>query len=127
MLTAAAAYVFLILALVVAGFQIALVAGMPWGKLTWGGKHPGRLPPSMRGVAFASALLMGVFAVVVVSRAGLAFSSLQPASSFGIWIVVAYCVLGVIANSITRSPWERVLWLPSTLLMLAGSLIVAVS
>ena len=37
----------------------------------------------------------------------------------------AYCALGVIANGITPSVWERVIWLPVTLMLLASSIVVA--
>jgi len=127
MLITAAAYVFSFLALIVVGFQVALAAGLPWGTLTWGGKYPGRLPPAIRGVAAASAVLMVVFAVVVISRAELAFSGLLSVANVGIWIVVACSAVGAVANAVTKSRCERILWLPVTLLMLASSLIVAIS
>ncbi len=127
MLTSVAAYVYLALALVVAAFQTTLVAGAPWGKLTWGGQHPGKLPPSMRVAALLSGVLMVGFAVIVVGRAGLALEELSSYWRIGIWVVVAYSVLGVVANSVTRSRWERILWLPVTLLMLASSIIIAVA
>ncbi len=127
MLTSVAAYLYSVLALVVAAFQVALVAGAPWGKLTWGGRHPGKLPPAMRVAALLSGALMVGFAGIVVGRAGLALEGLKPYWRIGIWIVVAYGVLGVAGNSVTRSRWERVLWLPVTLLMLASSVIIAVA
>lgn len=127
MLTTAAAYVFSVLALVVAAFQAALAVGTPWGNLTWGGRHPGKLPLAMRIVALLSGVLMLGFAAVVLSRAGLTMTGMGSFPRGGIWVVAAYCVFGVAGNSLTRSRWERTLWLPVTLLMLASSLIVATS
>jgi hypothetical protein len=123
MLTSVAAYLYSVLALVVVAFQAALVAGAPWGKLTWGGRYPGKLPRTMRVVALLSGALVVGFAAIVVGRAGLALEGLKSYWRIGIWIVVAYSLLGVAGNSVTRSRWERVLWLPVTLLMLASSVI----
>ena len=50
---AAAARVFIGLNAVVIAFQLALVAGAPWGALTMGGTFPGQLPTRMRAVALA--------------------------------------------------------------------------
>ena len=120
-----AALVFVSLALFVAAFQIALALGAPWGPLTWGGRCPGRLPAAMRGVAVGSALLLSAFAAIVAVRAGMMFPAWQPISRVLIWVVVGYCALGVIANAATPSRWERRIWLPVVLVMLASSLLVA--
>ena len=89
-----AAIVFLALVLVVVVFQLALVAGMPWGELTWGGKFTGKLPGSMRVVTFISAVLLVAFGMIVSIRAGVLFPDWQPISRTLIWFVVAYCILG---------------------------------
>jgi hypothetical protein len=44
-----------------------------------------------------------------------------------VWVVVTYRALGVIANALTPSPWERIIWLPITLLLLGCSLVVAMT
>ena len=106
-------------------FQIALAAGLPWGELAWGGAFPGVLPAAMRVASLGSALLLLVFALVVLVRAGLIQSRWKGACAKLIWVVVAYCAVGVIANAITPSFWERVIWVPVTLALLVCSLIVA--
>jgi hypothetical protein len=121
-----AAHVFTVLVVIVIAFQIALAAGAPWGHLTWGGKFSGRLPARMRGVAIFSAVLLAAFALIVEIRAGVLLNEWQPTSQFLIWFVVGYCALGTIANAITPSRWERVLWLPVVLFMLLCSFVVAV-
>lgn len=120
-----AAQVFRALAAIVGAFQVALVLGAPWGRLTWGGRYDGALPGSMRGVAAFSLLLMVVFAWVISMRAGNHGPRPQRRARWFAWIVVGYCGLGVIANAITPSPWERVLWLPIVASMLVTSVIVA--
>jgi hypothetical protein len=122
-----AAHVFTLLVVIVIGFQLALAAGKPWGHLTWGGRFPGRLPDRMRGVAVFSAILLAAFATIIEIRAGTFLLEWQAISRALAWVVVAYCALGVVANAITPSRWERVLWLPVVIGLLACSLVVATS
>ena len=51
------AHAFTALTGVVIAFQLALVAGAPWGHLTQGGRVEGPLPIGARAVALASAVL----------------------------------------------------------------------
>lgn len=124
MKTTIAAYVFNTAVVVVILFQLALAFGAPWGELTWGGRYPGTLPAYMRGVCILSALLLLMFALVVSVRGGLFLSNWRRTSNKLIWVVVAYCALNVIANSITPSYWERALWLPVALLLLVSCIVV---
>lgn len=101
-------------------FQLALVAGAPWGALTQGGRAPGTLPGSARAIAFVSAVLLAWFIHVIRARAGS-----PPRFRRMAWTVVAYCALGVVANAVTPSAAERALWLPVVTLMFATSLRVA--
>jgi hypothetical protein len=119
------AFIFSALAFIVAIFQIGLAAGMPWGQLTWGGRFPGRLPAGMRIVAAVSALLMLAFALVVAVRAGLFMPEWRPISERLAWIVLAYCAAGVVANTLTPSRWERIVWLPVVTAMFLCALATA--
>lgn len=120
-----AAYCFIVLALFVIAFQLALAAGAPWGELTMGGKFRGQLSGPMRAMALVSALLLGVLVLIVAVRAGLVLPGWQSRSRPAAWGVVAYCVLGVVANALTPSRKERILWLPVVALMLVSSSFVA--
>ena len=120
-----AAHVFTVFAIITSGFQIALAAGAPWGHLTMGGRFPGRLPSRMRGLAILSAVLLIAFVLVAETRAGVMLIEWQPISRVLVWGVVAYCSLGVLANAITPSRGERMIWLPVVLLLLVCSVIVA--
>lgn len=122
-----AAILFTLLTGCAVAFQIALLFGAPWGELTLGGKYSGALPRSARLIPLVSALLLIGFAVFVVSRAGLAFSGLHAVSKYFVWVVVAYCALGCVANAITPSRRERMLWLPVIIVLLICSVVVAVS
>ncbi len=120
-----AARVFTVLIAGAIFFQLALVVGMPWGKVAWGGAFPGVLPPHMRVASIGSAVLLLALALVVLVRAGLIQSKWKSSSGKLAWVVVTYCSLGVIANAITQSFWERVIWLPVTILLLGSSIVVA--
>jgi len=106
------------------GFQIALACGAPWGEFTLGGKYQGQLPRHIRLIPLLSSVLLIGFASIVVARSGLAFAHISAASHGWICVVVGYCVLGAIANTITPSRRERAVWLPVLIVMLVSSTIV---
>lgn len=70
MVTLLAAIAFILLTAIVIVFQLALIAGAPWGELTLGGRFPGRLPAKMRLVPVLSALLLAGFAAVIAATSG---------------------------------------------------------
>lgn len=107
------------------GFQFALALGAPWGSYAMGGKFPGRLPPAMRIGAVIQAVILGLLAAVVLSRAGLALEQWAPASSWLVWVVVAFSAVSLVLNSITSSAGERRIWAPIAFIMLGSSLVLA--
>ena len=119
-----AAIAFDVLAGVVILVQLGMASGLPWGELTWGGAYRGVLPLHMRGASLCSALLLLAFAYEVSARAALVRRRLKT-SAKTIWVVVGYSALGAFMNTITPSFWERVIWLPVTLGLLACSFVVA--
>lgn len=121
----AAAKVYIALTAIVTVFQLALVAGAPWGEFTMGGAFPGQLPPRMRVVAAASAMLLSAFGAVVAARANLALLRWRRFARRLMWVVVAYAFLGVVVNAITPSAGERLIWLPVTLVLAGCAIIVA--
>ena len=125
-LTIAATTIFLALALVVCLFQVALVAGVPWGERTLGGRWPGKLPTVGRAIAAFSILVLIALAVIVVAKSGLAFPSLRAIADVLIWVVVAYSALGTVANAATPSRKERNTWLPVVIILLFTSFTVAI-
>jgi hypothetical protein len=124
-MVAVSAWVFVVVAAVVVAFQLALIAGAPWGHLTQGGEVKGSLPPMRRAAAGLSALLMVASAGIVLARAGVALPDWQGWVRGWVWSVVALSALTVAANAASRSRSERALWLPIGLALLATSLIVA--
>jgi hypothetical protein len=65
-----AALVQVVIALGVVVFQVALVAGAPWGEYTMGGRNIGRLPRPFRFGAAVSAVIMLAQASHYLAQAG---------------------------------------------------------
>jgi hypothetical protein len=125
--TTITAIIYTIASAVVVLFQIALALGAPWGAYAMGGAFPGRFPPRLRVAAVVQAILLVVFAAVVLSFAGLALPGWTQTASWLIWLVIAFNAIAAVLNTITRSVVERRLWAPVTYVMLACSVLVALT
>jgi hypothetical protein len=110
----------------VAGFQLALAAGAPWGAYALGGVVPGPFPAALRIAALAQAALIAGMAAVVMARAGLILGGWSRASRRLVWIVVALAGVSLVLNLITPSAGERAIWAPVALLLLGSSAVVAI-
>lgn len=110
---------------VVAAFQLAVVAGAPWGALTQGGNVDGALPAAGRVLAAGSAVVVTVFALVLLARVGLGPLRRRRWTDVVAWVAAAYAVVAVVLNAASPSAAERALWLPVALL-LAVSTVTAV-
>ncbi|EAQ04136.1 hypothetical protein OB2597_08339 [Pseudooceanicola batsensis HTCC2597] len=103
--------------------HLANAAGAPLGRLTVGGRFPGRLPPAWRGLALVQAALLCVMAGAVLARAGLGALPLAPL----FWPALALTILSLAANAASPSRPERLLWTPVLFLMAAAALGVGLS
>jgi hypothetical protein len=122
-----AAIVFAAVCAGVVVFQLALALGAPWGAYAMGGAFPGRFPPPMRVAAVVQAVLIALLAIAVLSVAGLAVPALAEAWVWLAWVAVAVSAVAVVLNASSRSAGERRIWVPVTLVMLASSLVVALT
>ena len=120
-----AALVYGIVTFIVIAFQLALAAGAPWGEFAMGGAYPGQFPPELRVAAVVQAVVLGLLALVVLARAGIALPKWSKTSRWLVWVVVAFSALSLVLNSITPSARERMIWAPVALVMLVCSVIVA--
>jgi len=98
--------------------HLAVVAGAPLGRLTVGGRFPGRLPPAWRALALVQAALLGTMAGAVLASAGIGASPLAPL----FWPAVGLTLLSLVANAASPSRPERLLWTPVLFLMSAAAL-----
>ncbi|SIN78194.1 hypothetical protein [Vannielia litorea] len=109
------ANIYCALILGVIGFQIALILGAPWGRITQGGQVEGPLPRSGRIVAAVSIALLIAMALAILSADGR-----WPAwPSWTGWAAVAMNGVMTVLNWITPSPAERRLWGPITTVIFA--------
>lgn len=114
------AYVYFLLALGVIAFQIALIVGAPWGRITQGGQHEGALPLTGRLAAAISVVLLLAMALAILSAAGG-----WPAWPKWIgWVAVGLNGVVMALNWATPSSAERKLWGPISSIMFALALAI---
>ncbi|EYD72794.1 hypothetical protein [Limimaricola hongkongensis] len=103
--------------------HLGVAAGAPLGRLTVGGRFPGRLPPAWRALALVQAALLATMAGAVLARAGIGASPL----ALLFWPALALTLLSLAANAASPSRPERLLWTPVLFLMAAAALGVGLS
>lgn len=85
-------------------FQAGLAAGAPWGRVSYGGKHPARLPAKLRRISVVSSL------VYAAGAAGLASRRTPPRLKRAIHIAcTGLGAVGAVVNAISPSRPEK-LW-----------------
>lgn len=92
-----------------AGFQLALAMGTPWGRASYGGSHPGVLPAHLRAVSAGATVLYSVLALAVVSER--TPTQLRRRVLTG---VAGLMGVGAVVNGISPSWPERAIWTPTT-------------
>ncbi|GGI44060.1 hypothetical protein BCL57_000272 [Agromyces flavus] len=107
-------------------FQLALALGAPIGRFAWGGQHR-VLPTRLRIGSLVSIVIYAVIAVLALDKVGLIDVVPDVVSDVGMWVVLAYFVLGIPLNAISRSKPERYTMTPVVTLLAVLSLLVALS
>ncbi|MEN9753383.1 MAG: hypothetical protein RL670_1074 [Actinomycetota bacterium] len=115
----------IVLLAALAVFQIAVVAGAPLGAYCWGGKQVGVLPIRLRIASAVSLLLYIAMAGHYASLAGWLPSLLDgQGRQFVLWGLIVFSLLGVLANSFSRSRPERMIFAPVSALLLLGNILI---
>ena len=123
-----ASLIVVVISLGVFAFQIALVAGAPWGEYTMGGQNKGTLPTQLRVGAAVSAVIMLAQAGHYLAQAGVLSQLLDPSWNTVVnWVWFGFSALGLIMNSISRSKKERNTWVPVLLVSTICTLLVALN
>jgi hypothetical protein len=93
-------------------FQLALAAGVPWGRASYGGSHPGVLTGHLRAVSAGAAVLYAGTAWAVVSPR-------LPASGRRRLLTGVTGLMGVatVVNGVSPSLPERAIWTPTAALL----------
>ena len=108
-------------------FQLLLATGKPYGEYAWGVQHK-ILPRNLRIGSVVSIVLYALFSMLYIDKSSLI--SIFPEGiikSYGIWVLVAYLVVGVFMNGISRSKKERNTMTPIIIVLLVCSLIVGLN
>lgn len=94
-------------------FQAGLAAGLPWGKLAWGGGHE-VLPNGLRAASALAVVVWAGAALVVLRQGGSAVWTPMPTGWIrtAVWILAGYTTLGILLNAISRSTLERAVMTP---------------
>lgn len=112
--------------LLVAGFQVALALGAPWGRAAWGGAHEGALPRNLRVASLIAALFWVLLASLIFERAG---HELIPVPfTVGAWVpwaLFGLLALGTLMNLASRSRMERLIQTPVAAILALLCLLVA--
>ena len=109
----------------VAGFQVALALGAPWGRAAWGGAHQ-RLPMGLRIASGFAAILWLVASLVVLGRAGSDWSPIPfGVARWATWTLFGILLLGTFLNLASRSKPERLMQTPIAAVLTILTLIVA--
>lgn len=120
----------ILFAVVIAGavaVQVALALGAPWGRYAMGGAFPGPFPPRMRVAAAAQAVILALLGLLVLSAAGIVASAVADAVPQLVWLPVVVSALSLVLNAVTPSAGERRIWVPVAFVLLATSIVVALS
>ncbi len=108
-----------------AGFQLMLTLGMPWGHLAWGGKYR-QLPSSLR---FGSLIAIGIYMVgimAVLDKAGRSiYFENTAASGIILWCLTGLFGLSILGNLASQSRLEKRVMTPVAILFFVSCLILA--
>jgi hypothetical protein len=107
-------------------FQLAIAAGAPLGRASWGGTHEGALPTGLRVASGVAVLFWAFAALVVLRRGGIGPLALPDAAlRWGTWFLFGLLLLGALMNVASPSGWERYFWAPYTLILAGLCFLVA--
>lgn len=110
-------------------FQVALAAGAPWGRASFGGQHAGVLPTRYRASSAVAAVVWALVALCVARDAGIPVWAPLPDPVLPLvsWVAAGLAAVSVVLNAITRSSVERAIWLPVSVLLLLATGLVALA
>lgn len=115
----------------VAGFQLALAGGAPWGDHAFGGRaetSDGRLPSRYRIMSAIAVPILILSSAIILARAGLVSWFEQDGwVTWAVWVVVGYLVLNTLANLASNSRIERFVLGAATAVAAVATLVVALS
>lgn len=122
-----AAIVSSVLFVMIAVIQLLLTLGVPWGEITMGGFHKGKLPGKLRIASLISFFILLFFAAVSLNVADIvSFENGFRFPKIILWIMTAFLGLNAIANLLSKSPKEKWIMTPLAGIAFLSLLLVAV-
>ncbi len=110
-------------------FQVGLALGAPWGGAAYGGRAVAddrRLPPTYRVASAVTAVVLVIFAAVILTRAGLLGSSgSSTLVTVASWAIVAFMALNTPMNLMGKHWVEKYVFGGITLALAVLCAIVA--
>lgn len=127
-LVTVAALVAVVLLVVLVGFQVALAAGVPWGKAAYGGASA-TIEPRLRIASGVAAAIWALVAWFFLALAIPAIPSPVPESwqIVVLWVLVGLFAIATAMNAISRSRIERAIWTPVSAVLVVCAVVVVLS
>ena len=106
-------------------FQALLASGLPLGRAAWGGEHR-VLPLNLRLGSLAAIGILAVAGWIVLARAGMVAPGAGPkAIRVMTWVFGGYFTLNVVMNVLSKSPPERYIMTPVSVIIVVCFVLVA--
>lgn len=107
--------------------QLLLLAGLPLGRLAWGGQQD-RLSPRLRAAAGISIVIYAAFAATALIRVGIVTTPFPNLLNvITMWVITAYLILSVLPNLASKSLHEKRLMTPVSAVLAILALLIALN
>jgi hypothetical protein len=107
-------------------FQVALIAGAPLGEFAWGG-HNEVLPTRGRVNSAVAIVVYALFALIILNAVGRLNVLTTLPGTIATYVVAALFFANFVVSAVSPSPRERAVMTPVSLLLAALCLFVAVT
>ena len=124
MLARFAAAIYLVVALLLAGFLLALSAGVSWRALMFGRGRSGPANDESRAFAVSGAISLVFMSGIVATAAGIVLPRYLAIAHDVIWLVALYNAVGAARYLFSRSRWARTVWFPAFLVLTICAVLV---
>lgn len=116
--------IFTTVIVLLAVFQVLLIAGLPLGEFAWGGQHK-VLPKKLRIGSISSIFIYVLFLAIFLSKTG-EVNLIQDGLFLNVLFVIMaiYSAIGILVNLISRSKKERLVMTPVAFILFACCLSV---
>lgn len=101
------------IAILIAIFHLLLLAGLPLGAYSWGGKHEGVLPPRVRWMSLPSAIILAIIALMILAYADVIQMGDGAGAAIMIWAITVFFGLNTLGNLASKSKREKAVMTPA--------------